>query len=288
MAIHSMTGYGQAVSEQDGLRVSVEIRSVNHRFAEFQVRVAKEYAGLDDAIRQTLAKNIARGRCDVYISIEAKDAIPPRVTVNWGLLSELVRIEREAHARGFELAAVNWLTEMEVLTVESGSVSFEDVRNPVLVTLAQACDNLVAMRAREGQRLLLDLYTKLSALTEIVTKLKHEALLFGDKARARLLDKLNDLELSVPADRLLTEVALLVERSSVEEELVRLQSHVEEFQRSLDSGSPIGRRLDFVVQEMHREVNTIAAKAADHQISQLIVDAKTLIEQLREQVQNIE
>lgn len=288
MPIRSMTGYGQAVREENGLSVSVEIRSVNHRFAEYQIRVAKEYAGLDDVIRGTLGQHIARGRLDVYISVESKGAESRNVTVDWGLLAELVRIEHEAHARGFELAPVNWLTEMDVLSINTLPNSLEEVKTPLVATLTEACKNLVEMRGREGERLVTDLEGKLSRLRAIVTNIEAQAESFGERARSKLLQRMKELELSVPAERLLTEVALLVERSAVDEELVRLSSHIQEFERSLDAGSPVGRRLDFVVQEMHREVNTIAAKAADSLVSKAIVDAKTLIEQLREQVQNIE
>ncbi|QSO49498.1 YicC/YloC family endoribonuclease [Alicyclobacillus mengziensis] len=288
MPIRSMTGYGQALHEQNSFRVSVEIRSVNHRFAEFQVRLAKEYAGLDDVIRDTLSSYVARGRCDVYIGIESASALSKRVSVDWGLLSELVRIEHEAHARGFELAPVNWLTEMDVLSVETVSTRLDEVQDPIVEAVKKACEALIAMRTREGERLDADLRGKLSILEKTVTELTVQADGAEARVRAKLLERLKELELSVSPERLLAEVTLLLERSAVDEELVRLKSHIEEFYRSLEGGSPVGRRLDFIVQEMHREVNTVASKAADFNVSRPIVDAKTVIEQLREQVQNIE
>ena len=288
MPIRSMTGYGQALHEQDGFRVSVEIRSVNHRFAEFQVRLAKEYAGLDDVIRDTLGQFVARGRCDVYIGVESASALAKRVGVDWGLLSELVRIEHEAHARGFELAPVNWLTEMDVLSVETVPTRLDEIRGPIVEAVKRACEALIAMRTREGKRLDADMRGKLSTLEHIVAELTVQAGGTEARVRAKLQERLKELELSVSPDRLLAEVTLLLERSTVDEELVRLKSHIEEFYRSLDGGSPVGRRLDFIVQELHREVNTIASKAADFQVSRGIVDAKTVTEQLREQVQNIE
>ncbi|KPV45339.1 YicC/YloC family endoribonuclease [Alicyclobacillus ferrooxydans] len=288
MPIHSMTGYGQAVLEQSGFRVSVELKTVNHRFAEFQIRLAKEYAVLDEAIRDVLSHFVARGRCDGFISIESTRARDKQVTVDWALLSELVRVEHEAHARGFELAPVNWLTEMDVLTVEAVQDDVDEVRGVTLMAVRQACENLVFMRAREGERLAADLHQKLVNLEETIQTLTQSSQRTGQKVRARLLERMKELQLNVPEDRLLTEVALLAERSAVDEELVRLSSHVREFYRSLQDGSPVGRRLDFVVQEMHREVNTIASKASDFDISKAVVDAKTVIEQMREQVQNIE
>lgn len=288
MPIRSMTGYGQAFHEQNRFRVSVEIRSVNHRFAEFQVRLAKEYAGLDDVIRDTLSSYVARGRCDVYIGIESASALSKRVSVDWGLLSELVRIEHEAHARGFELAPVNWLTEMDVLSVETVSTRLDEVQDAIVEAVKKACEVLIAMRTREGERLDAALRAKLSILERTVAELTVQADGAEARVRDKLVERLKELELSVSPERLLAEVTLFLERSAVDEELVRLKSHLEEFYRALEGGSPVGRRLDFIVQEMHREVNTVASKAADFDVSRPIVDAKTVIEQLREQVQNIE
>jgi uncharacterized protein (TIGR00255 family) len=293
MTLSSMTGYGQATVERDSVRVKVEIRTVNHRFAEFNTRLPRELLPLEEEIRARLARSIARGRTDVFVSIAEGLASQRQVQVNWELFDALCQAEQTARARvgGSEQqtpAVVQWLMFPDVLQVQPAETDLESLREVVLAAVDEACKEIVAMRRREGQRLAEDLMAKVRDLRAIVEQVAQVASSLRSELQSRLRQRVQELVAEVDEQRLLTEVALLVEKSSIDEELVRLRSHLEEFESSLREGSPVGRRLDFIVQEMHREVNTIGSKSVDVRISKAVVDAKTVVEQLREQVQNIE
>jgi uncharacterized protein (TIGR00255 family) len=293
MTLSSMTGYGQATVERDSVRVKVEIRTVNHRFAEFNTRLPRELLPLEEEIRARLARSIARGRTDVFVSIAGELAGQRQVQVNWELFDALCQAERTARARvgGAEQqapAVVQWLQFPDVLQVQPAEPDLESLREVVLAAVDAACKEIVAMRRREGQRLAEDLLAKVRDLRAIVEQVAQVASSLRSEWQSRLRQRVQELVAEVDEQRLLTEVTLLVEKSSIDEELVRLRSHLEEFESSLREGSPVGRRLDFIVQEMHREVNTIGSKSVDVRISKAVVDAKTVVEQLREQVQNIE
>jgi uncharacterized protein (TIGR00255 family) len=293
MALCSMTGFGQAVVEQESYRVKVEIRSVNHRFAEFNIRAPRDLLSVEEEIRAYLSTRLARGRSDVFVSVEEVAARPYNVQVDWGLFDALCRVEREAAARSGQVAPASvswttWLTYPNVLQVQSAVNEIEPLRRVVMAAVKQACDALVAMREREGARLKQDLLAKLSELSRVVGGMSDVSGEVNQQLRDKLQQRLAEWLPQVDEQRLLMEVSLLAERSSVDEELVRLRSHIDEFQSSLGEGSPVGRRLDFIVQEMHREVNTIGSKSSDIRMSKAVVNAKTIVEQLREQVQNIE
>lgn len=288
MPIRSMTGYGQAVCEHEGLRVRVEIRSVNHRFAEFQIRLPKEYLALDDAVRTVLTEYVHRGRCDVYVLVDEIRTPKKSVVVDWDLFAQLVEMESQARLRGLPVVGTNWLERDGVMRVESTQVDMKSLTEPVAVAVKEACVNLIAMRRREGQRLVADLTAKLQQLDHVVQQLNQDAPSAQQKAEGKLQERLAGLHVTLPEERLIAEVALLVERVAVDEELVRLASHLAEFTASLAEGSPVGRRLDFIVQELHREVNTVGSKSSDLLLARSVLDAKTIVEQLREQVQNIE
>ncbi|CAM3837049.1 YicC/YloC family endoribonuclease [Alicyclobacillus pomorum] len=293
MALCSMTGFGQAVVEQESYRAKVEIRSVNHRFAEFNIRAPRDLLFVEEEIRAYLSTRLARGRSDVFVSVEEVAARPYNVQVDWGLFDALCRVEREAAARSGQVAPASvswttWLTYPNVLQVQSAVNEIEPLRRVVMAAVKQACDALVAMREREGARLKQDLLAKLSELSRVVGGMSDVSGEVNQQLRDKLQQRLAEWLPQVDEQRLLMEVSLLAERSSVDEELVRLRSHIDEFQSSLGEGSPVGRRLDFIVQEMHREVNTIGSKSSDIRMSKAVVNAKTIVEQLREQVQNIE
>lgn len=272
--------------EAAGLRVRVEVRSVNHRFAEFQIRMNREYLALEEVVRAVLAEGVARGHCDVFVQVDP--VAPPQrtVRVDWRLLEQLVELQAEARRRGFDGA--RWLDQVDVVRVEAEEVDIAALADPVRSVAAEAVGQLRAMREREGARLAADLRARVSQLGEVVAGVAALAPAVHDQLLTRARQRVKELAAAVSEDRLLAEVALWSERTAVDEELVRLQSHIAEFDASLAAGSPIGRRLDFIAQEMLREVNTIGSKAGDVGIVKGVVEAKTVIEQLREQVQNIE
>lgn len=293
MTVFSMTGFGQAVVDRNSMGVKVELKSVNHRFAEFNTRLPRDLLPLEDEIRSYLSGRIARGRTDVFVTLDEGNHRPQQLHVNWELFDALCEVEREARLRSQAVdtgkaAVINWLTFPDVLQVRAESIQVDALRDAVMQAVHEACDAILEMRQREGTRLEHDLNGKLVELRQVVRHISEVASEVHQQLRNRLLQRLADVAPQIDEQRLLTEIALLAERSTIDEELVRLESHIDEFEASLQGGSPVGRKLDFIVQEMHREVNTIGSKSTDVRVSKSVVHAKTIVEQLREQVQNIE
>lgn len=294
MALTSMTGFGQAVRDGHVARVKVEIRTVNHRFAEFNVRMSRDLFALEEEVRSRLAKVVVRGRTDVFVVMDPIVSLNKDVAVNWALFDTFCAVEAEAyqrHPNRHDLPAPSvqhWLTHPDVVQVVSTTLDVDVIREDVLSAVMDACDDLLAMRTREGSRVAADMLDKVSDFLRIIEKMEQQSPQVTEQNKARLLHRLSEFAGLLDEQRVLTEVALLVDKMCIDEELVRLKSHVSEFEQSVRQGSPIGRRLDFIIQEMHREVNTIGSKAADLLISKSVVDAKAIVEQLREQAQNIE
>ncbi|GMA61799.1 YicC family protein [Alicyclobacillus fastidiosus] len=291
MSLRSMTGYGQMTCANDQVRVSVEMKTVNHRFAEFHIRVPREWLALEDISRQELARHVRRGRVDVFLNLEWIGQTAD-VVVNWKLLDGLIEAEQNLLRRfGKDIEAHtvrDWLKFPDVVQVVPQSTALDEVQDVVLTCLREAALKLVDMRTREGSRLEASFREKLGQLEEQLSLVRrHDREAVANK-HLQLQARLAQLHVEVEPERIAQEVVLLVDRSAVDEEIVRLASHIEAFRDTISQSGPVGRRLDFVVQEMHREVNTIGAKAADAKIAAAVVEMKVLVEQLREQVQNVE
>ncbi len=292
MSCKSMTGFGQAVLESMQLSVKAEIRSVNHRFIEFNIRMPRELFVLEDTIRKSLSNCLARGHVDVYVTIDTAK-VTKRVVVDWDVLDGFMQAREAAYAKyGLSIPddrdLSQFLMQEKTVSVETIPLEAEFVGEQVKRVIDEAALKLVEMRTREGHRICTDLLAKLDGLMQIVYRMQEWDKSASDSHRERILKRINQLQLEVDESRLLTEVALVVDRFAIDEEVVRLLSHIDEFKRTLTNDGPIGRRLDFIVQEMHREVNTIGSKSQDLQVSKAVVDAKVIVEQLREQAQNIE
>jgi uncharacterized protein (TIGR00255 family) len=294
VALTSMTGFGQAVREGHVARVKVEIRTVNHRFAEFNVRMSRDLFALEEEVRSRLAKVVSRGRTDVFVAMDPIVSLNKDVSVNWALLDAFCAVELEAYQRHPNMqnlpapSVQHWLTHPDVVQVVSAALDVDAVREDVLSAVMDACEDLLAMRTREGSRVAADMLEKVSDFVRVIEKMEQQSPQVAEQNKARLQHRLREFAGVMDEQRILTEVALLVDKMCIDEEMVRLKSHVSEFERSIRQGSPIGRRLDFIIQEMHREVNTIGSKATDLLISKSVVDAKAIVEQLREQAQNVE
>lgn len=291
MPCKSMTGFGQSAIASERLDVKVEIRTVNHRFAEFNIRVPREFAQLEDQVRARLASRISRGRTDVFITIESHGE--PHVEVAWPLLDALLRVEREAMARYRQVTEAGgverWLNHPDVLSVQADVLVADDVAPHLLAAVDAALDHLTQMRSREGERLAKDMAEKLQRLRDLVSRMSARAAVLPDLYRERLSRRIEETVAGrIDETRIAAEIVLFADRAAIDEELVRLRSHIEEFVAALEQDGPVGRRLDFIVQELHREVNTIGSKSVDLDISKAVVDAKVIIEQLREQAQNVE
>ncbi|WAH35503.1 YicC/YloC family endoribonuclease [Alicyclobacillus dauci] len=291
MAIRSMTGYGRDVQVVADGHVSVEVRTVNHRFSEFHIRLPREWMFLEDAVRKVLARDIQRGRVDVFVSVEGEPSNVD-VHVNWALFDKLVEAERELVGRFAEEIHVDtvrdWLKFPDVVQVRPVELAVKDVTCAVNECVSNATLLVIEMRSQEGSRLAQSFTEKLDRLAahvSIVRDMDRDAItLRTEQLRSRAVQ----MQLDIEPERLAQEVVLLVDRSAVDEEVVRLASHIDSFREALHRAGPVGRRLDFIVQEMHREVNTIGSKSNDARIAHEVVEMKVLVEQLREQVQNVE
>lgn len=288
-----MTGYGRAAAENETFRVAVSARSVNHRFLDLVVRTAEDYRDIEPVIRQILDGALSRGRVEVKVSIEPLGEGTATVVVD----TEVARAIQAAAAEldeatgGGGLATADVLRMPDVVRVKRHSLELTAAdRELVLETTRAALAELVTMRQGEGAQLEAILNERLAGLVDLAQRLSNERDAVRQQLHANMRRRLAELLEDVPVDeeRLAQEIALLTEKMDVQEELDRLLAHLETFSSSLTQDDSIGRRLDFLAQEIHRELNTLGSKCRDSTMAQWVVDAKLTCEQLREQVQNVE
>lgn len=289
----SMTGYGRAEARGSRLAVVVEARSLNHRFLEIGVKLPRGLSAHETEIRQLVQGRVARGRLDVAIAVRRVAGSPNTVRADLALGTEYVRSARAlAEALGLpgELAVADLLRLPGVVAVEE--TEDDDGESALLLKDAaqQALDELVRMRQAEGAALAADLGAHLGTLEGWAAGLIEVLPAALQRIQARLRARIHALLDEVPAEpgRIVQEAAMLAARSDVAEELARLVSHCGQFRALLATGGPVGRQLDFLLQEMHREVNTVASKADDGEMVARVLEARTVVERLREQVQNVE
>lgn len=292
--IKSMTGFGRAEMNQNGYRVLAEIKAVNHRYAEVVVRMPRDYLLFEDKIKRIVLEQVSRGRLDVFITIEKTEQSERTVTLDQELAVQMKNAADELAARlglNETIKLAELLKLQGIITVSERAEDPEQLESLLLGCVKAAVLNLIEMRSYEGERLAGDMSSRIDKLGELTTALTLRNPLVVDEYRERLEKRMREAlegKVVIEESRLLTEVAIFADRASIAEELVRLQSHLEQFQSILQLSEPIGRKLDFLVQEMNREVNTVGSKANDLQIAQLVVEAKSVLEQVREQLQNVE
>ncbi|MCI9273076.1 MAG: YicC family protein [Clostridiales bacterium] len=291
--IKSMTGYGRAESTVDGRDITVEIKSVNHRYFEFSSRTSRGYNFLDEKLKSYLQGKIARGKVDVFVSIETLEDVASEVHVNHSLAAGYVEALRELKERyglidDISVSTVSRYTD--IFSVHKAAEDEDAAWNAVRQVLDVALDHFIAMREAEGERLKDDMeqraQTILSLVDNIEARSPETVKEYQEKLQQRLYEMIADAK--VEEQRLVTEAAIFADKVAVAEETVRLRSHFKQMDTMLSSGQAIGRKLDFLVQEMNREANTIGSKAQDASIAHMVVDIKAEIEKIREQVQNVE
>ena len=291
--IRSMTGYGRGQQLLHGRSITVEIRSVNHRYFEFSCRTPRGCAFLEDRLKRTLQQAISRGKVEVSLTLQTVESRGGAVAVDHALAGQYLTALR---ARAAEYGLTDDLTLSTVarlpdlFTVCRGEEDEEELAADVLSVLQEALDRFVAMREAEGERLRADVLSRLLTLEEHLAFVEERSPQTVAEYRARLTAKLNELLGGAVADeaRILTEAAIVADRLAVDEETVRLHSHIAQLRGILDCAEPVGRKLDFLVQEMNRETNTIGSKCSDTAIAGHVVEMKSEIEKIREQIQNIE
>ncbi|WP_109430860.1 YicC/YloC family endoribonuclease [Sulfoacidibacillus thermotolerans] len=294
--IVSMTGYGRAQTALPTHKLLVEMRSVNHRFAEVVVRLPREWMELEERVRKLVQAEIARGRVEVYITVTTSAAANAiGVEVDRDLLARALRLIHEVSVASevdFEPPSIGDLLAIPGLfrTREDDLLSVQEVEEPLFATVKTALSQLLGIRQAEGKHLTQHLEQRLQELSRVVLLMEQRAPQTVQLLRDKLLERLRQLlQGEVDATRVALEVAIAAERTSVEEEIERLKSHIMQFRKLVESQElAVGRRLDFLLQEMNREVNTIGSKCADLAMTDAVLLAKHGIEQMREQVQNAE
>lgn len=289
----SMTGYGRSKQMRDGRTITVELRAVNHRYLDCTVKVPRQYGFLEESVKRMVSARVARGKVEAYVTLELSEGADTAVTVNHVLAKQYLDALRElsvVHGLPFTPSALDVARLPEVLGTTRVEQDADDLRDAVKSVLGQACDELEQMRLREGARLCADIEAHSAQVMQLIEQIEQRAPQRVEEYRARLLARMREaLEgITVDEGRLLTEAALYADRTAIDEETVRLRSHVAQLHEMLGQEQPVGRKLDFLVQEMNREANTIGSKANDVALAGLVVALKSELEKIREQVQNIE
>ncbi len=291
--IRSMTGYGRDEQQLDGMNIIVELKSVNHRYFEYGSRLPYAYGFLDERLKKFLQSRISRGKVDISVWIQTVDAPGSEVTVNFDLAEGYVKAMREMAERlGLrdDISVTALSRYPDILTVTKAAADEEAIWAAVEKVAAGAVDKFTAMREREGEKLRDDILSRadtiLAAVGEIEKRSPETVRLHMEKVEARMRELLDGA--AVDEQRLLTEAAIFADKVAVAEETVRLRSHIDQLRQMLSGDDSIGRKLDFLVQEMNREINTTGSKAQDAEMARIVVDVKAEIEKIREQIQNIE
>lgn len=291
--IRSMTGYGAGQGARGAVVARVELRSVNHRFLDPVLRISRDFAGLEDRVRERLRSEMSRGRVSVAVDVETGTG-SSHLILDEGLAAEyrtVLRILEEKHGLSVASDAIAFVQLPDLVRRETPQVAAEEVEGALEDALTEAFAQLDGMRRCEGDALARDLRGRLDRLDEIVAAIEKAAAGAAVRTQGKLRERIAVL---VPAgvtpdpDRLATEIALLAEKADVTEELVRFRAHIAAFREFLGKDEAVGRRMDFLLQEMNRETNTIGSKSQSAEIAHLVVEAKEEVERLREQSQNVE
>ena len=292
--IKSMTGYGRAREMLHLRDITVEVRSVNNRYLDCTVKMPRMYAFAEDAIKQCVQQAVSRGKVDVYITVDASAADVAKVTVNRELAGQYAAALRElAQVCGQETYSVSPETLSrfpDVLTVTKADEDLETVSADLCTVLREALDAYNAMRAVEGKKLAEDISHRLDVILDNTARVEQRSPETVAEYRAKLTARMQEVLQSATVDpqRILTEAAIYADKVAVDEETVRLRSHVAQLRTMLESDEPMGRKMDFLIQEVNRESNTIGSKCSDVAIAKVVVDLKAEVEKMREQVQNVE
>ena len=287
--VHSMTAFARAQQEVEGLVLTWELKSVNHRFLDAQFRLPEPLKGLEHTLRDVVRRHLSRGKLDATLRATSSGS-GGRLALNRPLLLQILATLEQVRRDAPDMGAPNAMDILRWPGMLSADVELDAERltEPATVVFEEALSELMAHRAREGEALKETLCERLDAIDSLVEEIKQLTASLAERVSQRLRQRVHDLGATVEAARLEQEVVLLASRADVAEELDRLRIHVEEARTSLRGPGPHGRRLDFLTQELNREANTVAAKSMLAETSQRAVDLKVVIEQIREQVQNLE
>ncbi|WP_243386788.1 YicC/YloC family endoribonuclease [Bacillus kexueae] len=290
--VHSMTGFGRSVKEKGDFHVTVEMRSVNHRFSEVSIRMPRHLFYCEDKIKKVIQRKVSRGRVEVYITITGESIVQRSLHVDWPLVDQYIEAlttMKEKYELNDDIQVQHIIGQQNVFDIQEENSENDVLVELVLESVEEATAHLVEMRKREGEQLTIDLHDRLEEMKTVTSRIEtqapHVVTAYEERIRKRISEFLSG---NIDENRILTEAAVFADKADISEEVTRLKSHIQQFAETLEKSEPIGRKLDFIVQEMNREANTIGAKGNDQMIAKAVVDLKSLIEKMKEQVQNIE
>lgn len=291
--IKSMTGFGRGHQVLNGRDITVEIRSVNHRYYEFSSRLPRSLGYVEDKLKTLLQGRISRGKVEVSVLINNVEAADEKITINHEIVKEYIdamRSVKDEFGLVDDLSLSNILRIPDAFTVVKTETDEAQLWEDIRSTAEEALEHFISMRENEGERMKQDVLSRLAKIEEWVGVVETRSPMVVEDYRKRLYDKMCEVLSSTNIDenRILMEAGIFSEKTAVDEETVRLRSHIAQFRGLLESGEPVGRKLDFLVQEMNRETNTIGSKVQDIEVTRIVVDQKSEIEKIREQIQNIE
>lgn len=290
--IKSMTGFGRGKYENEGRTYTVEIKSVNHKYSDINVRLPRFLNSVEDKIRKRVAEVISRGKIDIFVSFENYSNKGTTIRINKDLAKEYIKelksLAEEADLR-FDLNVIDVSKFPEILKLEDED-NDELIGQEVMIALDDALEKFVSMREIEGKKLVEDIERRIYLIQEKVNEVTKFSSTLVEEYMARLQTRVNELLAPGVVDeaRLMQEIVIFSDKSSIEEELTRLKSHISQFLELIKQSSPIGKKIDFLIQEINREVNTIGSKANSLDITNKVIEIKTEVENIREQIQNIE
>lgn len=291
--VKSMTGFGRACKEVDGYVITVELKSVNHRYFDFSSRCPRQYGFIDDKIKSFVNSKVARGKIDCYVGIEALNTESADVVVNNTLASAYVKALKEI-STNYDLkedfGASTVARFPDVLIVKKADEDEEKIWQLVKTVAEEAIDKFTQMRCVEGKKMYDDVYSRSQFILDTVSFIEERSPQTVKEYNDKLVERVHELlgDVTLDESRILQEVAIYADKVAVAEETVRLRSHIAQLREFISSDEPVGRKLDFLVQEINRETNTIGSKCNDVEIAKKVVEVKAEIEKIREQIQNIE
>lgn len=291
----SMTGYGRATAENTLCSITIEMKSINNRYLDIYVRMPRQIMRLEEKVKDMIKQEIQRGKLDVFVTLILKDGVDKKLTLNRRLAEEYITIAREVENQ-FSLSGgirtMDLLKFPDVIAVAENEFDEQEILELLNTATRQAVSEMVEMRKKEGQALSKDISARCKILSENILHIESFADTLEEEYQEKLMEKmtvlLQKMSQNIDEQRIIQEAAILADRSSITEEIIRFKSHIAQLFDSLEKSEPIGRKLDFIIQEMNREVNTIGSKSDKIDILDKVVMLKSELEKIREQVQNIE
>ncbi|MGX1900285.1 YicC/YloC family endoribonuclease [Thermolongibacillus altinsuensis] len=290
--ILSMTGFGRSKKENENMSIMVEMKSVNHRFCEISIRMPRQWMMFEDKIKKVVMEHVSRGRVEVFVTIQGEELVERKLQVDWRLLDEYNEVLTQMCDRfGLQqdVSLLHFLSFPHAMEVIEEPTKNEEIVSLLVDATKEAALQLRSMREQEGKALLDDLLQQLEKIEQCAKRIEMLAPKVVAQYRERIHKRVSEfLQGTVDENRILTEVAIFAEKIDINEELKRIYSHIEQFRMTVRQQEAVGRKLDFLVQELNREINTIGSKANDHEIAAQVVEMKSALEKIKEQVQNVE